>query len=234
VRQEGSTVSEPDREHDREPEPAAPSPAPPADPPPADPPLGHSTLDDPPLDSTVALLGRIKSGDATAREQLIARYLPLLQRWAHGRLPPHARGMLETGDLVQVTLLRSLDRLDQFEARREGAFLAYLRTALMNVLRNEIRRSVRGGNDALPEEVADERASFLEEMIGKEVIEAYESGLATLPATMQEAIILKVEFQFGHREIAEAIGSPSPNAARMVVSRAMVRLSKAMARHQSS
>jgi RNA polymerase sigma-70 factor (ECF subfamily) len=186
----------------------------------------------PPLDSTAVLFGRIKAGDSSAREQLVSRYLPLLQRWAHGRLPAHARGLLETGDLVQVTLVRALDQLDRFEPKREGAFLAYLRTALMNVLRNEIRRSARDPGAPLPEQIADDRGSLLEQMIGKEVIDAYEEGLATLPETMQEAIILKIEFGFGHREIAEAIGSPSPNAARMVVSRALVRLSKAMDEHR--
>jgi RNA polymerase sigma-70 factor (ECF subfamily) len=162
----------------------------------------------------------------------VSRYLPLLQRWAHGRLPAHARGLLETSDLVQVTLVRALEQLDRFEPRREGAFLSYLRTALMNVLRNEIRRSVRDPNAPLPEQIEDARGSLLEQMIGREVVDAYEAGLAALPETMQEAIILKIEFGFGHKEIAEAIGSPSPDAARMVVSRALVRLSKAMDEHR--
>ena len=69
---------------------------------------------------------------------------------------------------------------------------------------------------------------MLEQMIGKDVIEAYEAGLASLPESLQEAIILSVEFGLSHRELAEAIGSPSPNAARMLVSRALVKLSKAM------
>jgi RNA polymerase sigma-70 factor (ECF subfamily) len=184
------------------------------------------------LDSTVALIDRIKAGDGAAREQLVARYLPLLQRWAHGRLPAHARGLLETGDLVQVTLIRALGQLDGFESRREGAFLAYLRTALMNLLRNEIRHAALGPDASLPVEVADTRAPLLEQMIGREVIDDYEAGLATLPETMREAIILRIEFGFGHREIAQAIGSPSANAARMVVSRALVRLAKAMDEHR--
>ena len=187
---------------------------------------------DPPLESTAVLIGRVQAGDATAREQLVARYLPILKRWAHGRLPPHARDLVDTGDLVQVTLLRALDHLGTFEPRREGAFLAYLRQTLMNLLRNEIRRSVHHSAQPISDDLVDERASLLDQVIGKEVIEDYEAGLATLPEAMQEAIILKLEFGFSHREIADAIGSPSPNAARMLVSRALVKLSKAMNEHR--
>lgn len=180
------------------------------------------------LDTTAALIHRVKSGDAAAREQLVLRYLPLLKQWAHGRLPSNARGLIETSDLVQVTLVRALNHLDTFEPRREGAFLAYLRQTLMNQLRNEIRRSARDPEQNLPEDPPDDRASLLEELVDREVLDAYESGLAALPETMQEAVILSLEFGFSHREVAEAIGSPSANAARMMVSRALVKLSQVM------
>ncbi len=185
-------------------------------------------MTDRPLHSTAALIHRVKEGDASAREELMARYLPLLRRWAHGRLPAHARGLLETNDLVQVTLVRALARLDVFEPRREGAFLAYLRRTLMNQLRNEIRRSVHDPDTNLDEEHADAQSSLLEQMIDREVIDAYEDGLSKLPEAMQEAVILSVEFGLSHREVADAIGSPSANAARMLVSRALVKLSRSM------
>jgi DNA-directed RNA polymerase specialized sigma24 family protein len=102
----------------------------------------------------------------------------------------------------------------------------------MNLLRNEIRRSAHDAVQSVPAEVVDTRASLLEEMIGKEVMEAYEDGLAALPEGMQEAVILRLEFGFTHRQIADALGSPSPNAARMLVSRALVRLSRMMDQHR--
>src|SRR5690606_2412050 len=95
------------------------------------------------LESTASLLAMVKGGDEAARERLCALYLPMLMRWAHGRLPPQARGLAETCDLVQATLIQALAQLGRFESRHEGAFLAYLRTALLNNLRNEIRRGMR-------------------------------------------------------------------------------------------
>src|SRR5262245_9691190 len=95
------------------------------------------------LESTQELLGRIRGGDAAARERLIARYLPALQKWAHGRLPARARNLTLTDDLVQESLIRALSHLEGFEPRRPGAFLAYLRQILLNQVRDEIRKTDR-------------------------------------------------------------------------------------------
>src|SRR5262245_66348163 len=95
------------------------------------------------LESTAALLALVRGGDAVARERLCARYLPMLTAWAHGRLPGHARALTDTDDLAQVVLMRALASIDRFEPRREGAFVAYLRRALLNAVRDEVRRAAR-------------------------------------------------------------------------------------------
>lgn len=183
---------------------------------------------DPQLESTAALIGRVRTGDELAREVLVARYLPVLRRWAHGRLPGHARSLFETGDLVQITLVRALDRLGTFEPRGEGAFLAYLRHTLMNQIRNEIKRSTQARAREVAAVGSSPGPSPLEEMVGRSVIDQYEAALQSLPERMQEAVILSLELQFSHKQVAEAIGCPSANAARMVVSRALSRLAQAL------
>jgi RNA polymerase sigma-70 factor (ECF subfamily) len=80
----------------------------------------------------------VRDGDEDARERLGVRYLALLKRWAHGWVPPRARGFAHTDDLVQATLVRALGAVQHFEPRREGAFLAYLRTILLNQLRTAV------------------------------------------------------------------------------------------------
>jgi RNA polymerase sigma-70 factor (ECF subfamily) len=181
----------------------------------------------PSVESTSVLLARVRAGDAAARERLVARYLPLLRRWAHGRLPGYARGAIDTDDLVQNTMLRALDRVGEFEPRREGAFLAYLRRTLLNALRDEIRRSRRRpAGEQLGDELADALPSAVEQAIGKQLVERYEAALETLQENQREAVILSVEFGYSPPEIAAAIGSPSANAARMVVARALVRIAE--------
>jgi RNA polymerase sigma-70 factor (ECF subfamily) len=179
-----------------------------------------------PLDTTITLLERIRGGDEDARETLIARYLPALRRWAHGRLPRGARDILDTDDFVQLTLLRTLDHLDDFEPRWEGAFAAYLRRALLNQMRDEIRRAARRPEQ---EPLGDGRPasnpSPLEEAIGRDMMKRYEMALAELPKKKQEAVILRVELNFSHQEVADALGFNSANSARMHVARALVELS---------
>src|SRR5512145_3132036 len=94
-------------------------------------------------DSSYALLKRAQQGDEVARNELCARYLPRLRRWAHGRLPLWAREHLDTEDIVQDTLLQSVRRLDAFTPQHERAFCAYVCEALRNRLRDAVRRAVR-------------------------------------------------------------------------------------------
>jgi RNA polymerase sigma-70 factor (ECF subfamily) len=180
-----------------------------------------------PLETTIALLDRIRVGDPAAREQLLARYLPILRAWSHGRLPAHARGIADTDDIVQVTLMRSLNRLNEFEYRHEGAFLSYLRQAALNAVRQEIRRSRRHPTGELLEDaIADGAASVVEQAIGREMLERYEAELMRLGPDQREAVILRFEFGMSYPELAEAMGRPSANAARMLVVRAVAQFAE--------
>lgn len=175
--------------------------------------------------ATRTLLDLIRAGDEGARDRLLARYVGPLQRWAHARLPEYARGAVDTDDLVQVTFLRALKRLDEFQPLREGAFLAYLRRILLNCIRDEVRRSVRHPAQVeIPAAQPDREATPLERAIGRERVARYERALAALPEVQQQAVILRLELGLSHQEVAEALGSPSAAAARMVVVRAVERL----------
>lgn len=180
-------------------------------------------------DSTEQLLHRIRIGDPHARERLLARYLPMLRRWAHGRLPTHARDLGDTEDLVQATLLRAIGRLDGFEYEGSGCFLGYLRHLLLNVLRNEIRRSVaRGGSTELSEALGDDDGiSPLEAAIGRERLRRYERALATLPQRQQELLVMRIEFGLDYDEIA-AETTLGRDAVRMAIKRAVAQLARTM------
>ncbi len=192
--------------------------------PPSSPPVAFRETE-----TTAALLELVRAGDRAATDRLLLRCLPALRRWAHGRLPTRARGMVDTDDLVQVSVLRALNQVGRFEPRREGAFLAYLRRILLNAVRDEIRRVARRptGEEA-SDDLPDRAAPAVEQAIGRETMQAYEEALAELSDAQQEAVILRVEFGYTFPEIAEATGGPSANAARMLVARALVHLAEAM------
>jgi RNA polymerase sigma-70 factor (ECF subfamily) len=181
------------------------------------------------LDSTFDLVERAKAGDREALERLFARHLPSLRRWARGRLPRWTRDLMDTDDLVQETVLRAVKRIQAFESRHEGALQAFLRQAVLNRIRDEIRRTGRSPKFAeLEDDQSDHHASPLDEAIGSEAVGRYEAALARLRPDERAAIVARVEMDRSYDEIAQTTGKRSPDAARMAVSRALVRLAEEM------
>lgn len=181
------------------------------------------------LIATTELLRRAKQGDADALGSLMARYLPRLRSWASGRLPMRARSLLDTGDLVQETLLRTLERLDEVEVRGPGGFQAYVRAAVLNRIRDQIRWAARRpGAGEEPEMLQDPGPTPLELAIGSDVAARYERALATLPVEEQQLLHLRLELDYGFAEIAIMSGRPSADAARMAVNRALRKLAEEM------
>ena len=181
------------------------------------------------LESTFLLIEQIRAGDKSALDRLLRRFLPLLTRWASGRLPRGARDLSDTEDLVQETIISALRHIDHIEIRGEGALQAYLRRAVLNRIRDELRRhGRRGPAETLDENVRAKEDSPLEIAIGNEALERYEAALSRLSAGDREAVIARIELGQTYAEIASALGKPSTEAARMAVNRALARLARLM------
>jgi len=182
-----------------------------------------------PLESTSSLLQRARNGDRQALDILCHRNLPLLRKWASHRLPPWARDLLNTDDLVQDALLQTLKHIEGFEPRREGALRAYLRQAVHNLVLNEIRRVQRKPPaELLVSGKPDLGPSPLEETVGREVVARYEAALKRLSPDDREVIVARIEMSLDYKEVAESTGRSSPDAARVAVGRALVRLAQEM------
>lgn len=183
-------------------------------------------------ESTFQLIERVRAGDRDALERLFARHLKPLQRWARGRLPKWARDLADTDDLVQDTLTQTFLRIDHFEPRSVGALQAYLRQAVLNRIRNELRRKGRhAGTAALDTDVPDDEiGSPLEQAIGREAVERYERALKRLTPRDREAVVARIELGCSYEEMAQRLGKPTPEAARKAAGRALERLAREMAR----
>jgi len=184
-------------------------------------------------ESSTRLLERVKSGDPEALEQLIARYLVPLRRWAHGRLPAWARTMSDTQDVVQDGVIRVLRHLATFQPERPGALHAYLRTAVLHRIFDELRqvRRVPAGVE-LADDLASTQPSPYDLAVKQEDREIFEAALAELRDDDRELIIGRVEWGLGYDEIAAALGKPTANAARVSVRRAVLRLAGVMERRR--
>ena len=180
-------------------------------------------------EATVELLNRVKGGDDAALDRLLERCIPALRRWARGRLPPSARGMLETVDLVQDAVIACLRRLDVFEVRHQGALQAYFRQAVMNRILDIVRQQRRRPDQiGLPDHLLDVRPSPLDQAIGSENTARYELALHRLKPADREAIIGRVELHYSYDELAIVLNKPTAAAARVAVTRAMKRLAAEM------
>ena len=186
---------------------------------------------DSPLDmlSTRQLLEHVRNGNLEAREILFTRCVPALRRWARGRLPTGARGLLQTEDIVQEAVFSVLKHLDTFEARHQGALQAYLRETALNRIRDAGRQVAKR---PVPVELEDELTaagrSPLEQAIDNDALGQYEAALARLSPVYREAVIARLEMQNSYEEIARALGRPTANAARSLVVRALYKLYEEM------
>ena len=181
-------------------------------------------------EKTLTLLDLARDGDEAAVACLYERYLPALRRWARGRLPHWAREMRDTEDLVQESAIRTLKHIHTFEPRQDGSFHAFLRKVLKNLIVDEIRHARRVPREVMASSWPDVAPSPLEEVIGRDALAHYETALANLREDEREAVLARIELGCSYAEIASAVGKSSPDAARVMVSRALVKIAKDMRR----
>jgi len=181
------------------------------------------------LDSTLTLVTRAREGDRVALELIASRYQAALLRFAHGRTPSSARGLVDTVDIVQMAMMSTLSRLGAIDISVPGSLLSYLRTAVLNQIRDQLRRARRRPQTVL----IDERIPALDQdpleaAISAQELERYDLALLQLPAEQQEAFLMRIEMGCSFQEIADALGRPSADAARSLVRRAIRALTETL------
>jgi RNA polymerase sigma factor (sigma-70 family) len=177
-------------------------------------------------DSTLFVLERAQSGDEAAARILIERALPSVRRWARGRLPRYARSHADTEDVVQDVFLRTLRGIKRFQHRTVGGLQAYLRTAVVNRIRDLIRGSNSRGTDVgIDPGTRDWMPSPLEAAIMRQQLDQFLEALRKLRPADRQVIVWRIELGYTADEIATKLGK-SKAAAGMTITRAMARLAK--------
>ena len=190
--------------------------------------LPSAGLDDHPpreVSSTERLVLLARRGCRAARDALYERYLPRLRIWARGRLPRRARDGLSTSDLVQDALTNTLARLAHFTPTRDGAFRAYLRLAVDNRIKDEVRRVRRRPfvdalSDAAPLDV-DDPSRYLDRWID------YRMTLGRMRPSARRLIVGRLELGYSLKQLAHMDGS-TEEAVRKALKRALKRLASLM------
>lgn len=134
---------------------------------------------------------------------------------------------MDTVDLVQEALVNLFRHLGRIEPRRRGALRAYLQESIRNRIRDEIRRAgqVETSAESAPT-LPDPGTSPLDRTIALENTVRYREALRRLDPSDHELIVARVEMGLSYEQLALVTGRPSPDAARVAVRRALLRLAE--------
>lgn len=177
------------------------------------------------------LLERARRGSHSAVDTLFRRYRFWLRRWARGRLPRRARGAVDTSDLVQETLQRTFTHLTSFKSTQSRALRVYLRRAVENRIRDEMRRATFRQGVILPEgsvRASDASIPQLRRLIDDETWRRYLDAVKRLPDRDRRLVVARAELGYNSAQLAFLERLSSPAVARVTLRRAMLRLSALM------
>jgi len=126
-------------------------------------------------------------------------------------------------------LIHTLSQLDDFEPRRHKALQSYLRQAIRNRIFDEMRTVQRRGIafDVEDVEVAAPD-SLLDQVIEKDNVDRYRNGLSRLDPEDRDLIVARLELGYSYDQLALVTGRATPDAARMALRRALLRLAHEM------
>ncbi len=175
--------------------------------------------------STLTLLPYASRGDARAISLLLARMGPYLKRAWRGRLPPWVRGRSDTQDLVQEALIRALKHLPRFEDQSIEDFRNWLHAVCRNLVIDETRYAKRKGVEPeLPEQCEGDLLDPEERLVEKERADIFGKALGGLSPSERELVVYRLELGCSFKEMADALGKSSADAARMTYNRALKKL----------
>ena len=181
--------------------------------------------------SSRELIALARAGDSRALNALFTRQKASLKVWARGRLPQWARRALDTNDLIQEALLQTLRQFHRFDDRGRGALQAYLREAVRNRIKDELRRvSRRPAHQELDEALRDRGCpSPFEAAADAEQIRRYKASLTSLTEGERMLVVGRIEMSYTYDQLALATGRSTAEAARVAVRRAVLKLAQKMA-----
>ena len=178
--------------------------------------------------SSRRLLSQALRGNSRAVDHLFRRYTPFLRRLGHGRLPRWARDLADTADLVQDTLLRTFRKLPGLNATSD-TLRPYLRQALLNRVNDELRRVTRRPVSVeLDVNHPDGGRTPLALAISREDDERFRLALLRLHEGDRRAIVARIDLGYSYDQTALVLGKATPDAARVAVRRALLRLAAEM------
>jgi RNA polymerase sigma-70 factor (ECF subfamily) len=163
---------------------------------------------------------------------MLQRYRDYLRLLARMQMPANLQGKLDPSDIVQQTLLRALEKLEQLRGQSEAQIAAWLRSILATVLANAVRDFGRQKRDAnlersleaalerssacLENWLAAEQSSPSEQAQRNEQVLRLAEGLARLPGPQREVLVLRHCHGWSVEAIGQQLGRSRASVASLL------------------
>ncbi len=184
--------------------------------------------------SSTDLLRRAKQGSEAALTLLYEQCAGRLLAYIRLRLGRELRAKLESRDILQATLLKSLTHLHELKGDERESLMAWLARIAEHEIRDRADYHQRQRRDAAREVAIDDESplaaaarSALSQVILDERARELEAAMDTLSPAHREVILLRKFEELSFPEIARRLGK-SEDACRMLFARAMTALTMAM------
>jgi len=173
----------------------------------------------------------LQSDESVCFADDITGCVPGLRRFVTQRMFTHGMDDLDPDDVVQEALLRAWSHRGRLRFENAQALSGYLRRVATHHLIDTVRRVSRRPNRVSLEDdtVAARGPSPLDAVLQREQRHQLRESLRTLKPAMRRAIL---QHRLGERDfdrLATTLGSKTPGAARVAVSRGMRSLTREMA-----
>jgi RNA polymerase sigma-70 factor (ECF subfamily) len=185
--------------------------------------------------SSTAVLREALAGSDAALDTLYGRFGPRLLSFIRLKMGRSLRARLESRDILQATLLKSVEHLADFEGQHSGSLMAWLAKIAEHEIRDRADYQQRQRRDAAREVALETDAalpaparSALSQAILTEEAERLEIALESLTPAHREVILLRKFEELPFGDIARRLGK-SEDACRMLLARAMTALTLRLA-----
>jgi RNA polymerase sigma-70 factor (ECF subfamily) len=174
--------------------------------------------------------GRGTPLDGEALDRLYQRYAPRLHSYIRLKIGRRLREKMESGDILQATLLKSYQHLGEFRGSDGRALMAWLaKIADREIVdradfhgRQRRAAALEAPLDDQPEMAARVRSALSQAIAGERTAQL-EAAIESLSDAHREIILLRKFEELSFPEIAERLGK-SEDACRMLFARAMTAL----------
>ena len=180
------------------------------------------------------LLDQAKSGSSEALNRIYERCAGRLLAFIRLRLGRDLRSRLESRDILQATLLKSLEHVSDLKAQETRSVMAWLARIAEHEIRDCADFHHRQRRDAARETPLDDDAplpaltrSALSRVILDEEATRLEQAIDSLSPAHREVILLRKFEELSFSEIAQRLGK-TEDACRMLLARAMTALTLKM------